>query len=678
MRTGFYAKMAWNGIQKNRRLYFPYVLTGAVMVMMLYIIFFLSSSEMLVHMKGGGVLRTLLPVGSVVITAFSVLFLFYSNSFLLRQRNREFGLYNILGVDKGNLGKIMGAEALFSAGIAIGSGLVLGIAFSKFAELVMHNLLHEEIVYSLRIDFASAIRVAAIFAGLYLLLLLNALWKVHRLSPLELLHSDQTGEKPPRANWALALTGIVLLAAAYYIALSIEQPMSAVIWFMIAVVLVIAATYLLFIAGSVALCRLLQKSKRYYYKANHFVSVSSMSYRMKRNGAGLASICILVTMVLVMLSATLSLYIGAEDALETQYPKDIAMRLYIPTGEDYHEDTFSGMREKIDALVPEKEAVVELSGISIGGLFTSEGMLVDQAAHGDFSLSTYDHVGYLNIISLADYNRITGEKETLAAGECLLYCFRTEYTGDTFTIENCDTLKVKKITDKMYISTFTSIQVVPEITLIVSDPPDLVEPIEKMGRERNRSFLERYWSCDFNLDADGEETVAAYQTIKENLGSIVIHQEDGGYSYALTCKEEERTGFYGMYAGLFFIAILLSLVFLFAAVLIIYYKQISEGYEDRSRFEIMQKVGMTRQDIRKSINSQVLTVFFAPLLLAGMHLVFAFPVLWKLLMLFNFSNLPLMIGVTAASFGVFALVYGLVYKITSNAYYAIVSGSEGE
>lgn len=674
MRTGFYSKIAWNGIKKNRRLYFPYILTGSVMVMMSYIIFFLSSSEMLVHMKGGGVLRTLLPVGSVVIAMFSVLFLFYSNSFLLRQRNREFGLYNILGMDKRNLGKIMHWEVLFSGSIAIGSGLTFGIAFSKFAELIMHNLLQEEIVYTLRIDSSSVGKTAILFAVIYFLLLLNSLWKIRRLSPLELLHSNQTGEKTPKANWFWAVVGIIILAAAYYIALSIEQPLSAIVWFMAAVVMVMIATYLLFVSGSVALCRLLQKSRRYYYKANHFVSVSSMSYRMKRNGAGLASICILVTMVLVMLSATLSLYVGAADALETQYPKDIAMRLFIPTGEDFNEETFSDMSSKINELVPEKEEVVEFSGIDIPGLFTDEGMLVDQTAHSDFSLSTYDNVGYLNIISLADYNRIIGKNETLADDECLIYCFRTEYSNNTFTIENCKTLKIKTMLDEMYVSSFISIQVVPAIILVVSDPCNLIEPIERMESNTNQSFLERYWTCDFDMDADAEETIAAYQTINKNIGNIAVHAENGGYSYSLTCKEEERTIFYGMYAGLFFIAILLSIVFLFAAVLIIYYKQISEGYEDQSRFEVMQKVGMTKRDIRRSINSQVLTVFFAPLLLAGVHLAFAFPVLWKLLMLFNFSNILLMIGVTIASFSVFALVYGLVYKITSNAYYAIVSG----
>lgn len=673
MKGGFYSKIAWSGIRNNRRLYIPYILTGAVMVMMSYIIFFLSSSDVLDGMKGGGVLRTLLPIGSVVIATFSVLFLFYSNSFIVRQRNREFGLYNILGMDKRNLGRVMCWETLFSGCISVGAGLVFGIAFSKLAELAMYYLFNNDVVYTLRIDLASAGKTYILYAVIYCLLLLNSLWRIHRLSPLELLHSDRMGEKPPRANWFWALAGIVILSAAYYIALSIDQPLSAIIWFCVAVVMVIVATYMLFVAGSVAICKILQRSKRYYYRSNHFVSVSSMSYRMRRNGAGLASICILVTMVLVMLSSTLSLYVGAEDTLKTQYPNDISMRLFIPTSEDYNEDVFSGMSSKIDGIVPEKKNVMEFSGIDIPGLFTDSGMIVDPESHYGFSLTTYENLGYIDIISLADYNRIMGKNEVLADGECLLYCFRTEYTSDTFTIENCETLKVRMMEGEMYVSTFASIQIVPEIIIVVSDPLGLVEPVEKMENERDREFLERYWSCAFDMDADREEIIEAYQNINMNIGDIVVHAENGGYSYSLTCREEERDAFFGMYAGLFFVAILLSIVFLFAAVLIIYYKQISEGYEDRERFEVMQKVGMTRRDIRRSINSQVLTVFFAPLLLAGVHLAFAFPILWKLLMLFNFGNMPLMICVCALCFALFALVYACVYKITSNAYYAIVS-----
>ena len=671
MRTGFYSKIAWEGIRKNKRLYDPYLLTGSVMVMMSYILFYLNSSEMVKHTEGGALLRTLLPMGSVVIFVFSLLFLFYSNSFLIRQRNREFGLYNILGMDKCNLGQIMGWETLFSGGIAIVGGLILGIAFSKFAELIMHNLIQEDIVYTLRIDTSSVGKTVVEYAFIYFLLLLHSLRKIHVLSPVELLYSNQTGERPPKANWFLAVVGVAVLAAAYYIALSIKQPLSAILWFLVAVIMVVIATYLLFIAGSVALCRLLQKNKRYYYKANHFVSVSSMSYRMKRNGAGLASICILITMVLVMLSTTLSMYIGTESTIATQYPRDIALRLYFPNLTAFHEEAFAGVRGRLEAAIGKTENGVEFSGIDAPGYFTEDGITV---SYDRAEMYDYDRIGYLHMISLADYNRIMGQNETLEEDECLIYGYRMKYNSDTFTVKNCEAMKVKKVLREMYTPAFITNQVVPAIIMVVQDPRALVAPIAELKNTMEQPMLELYWSYDFDMNTDGEGILTACQTIKDDIHEIIGDDSEGAYSFSLGCREEERTYIYGTYATLFFIAILLSVVFLFAAVLIIYYKQISEGYEDQNRFEVMQKVGMTDRDIRRSVNSQVLTVFFAPLLLAGVHLAFAFPILWKMLMMFGFSDRALMIAVTASCFVVFALVYGSVYKITSNAYYTIVRG----
>ena len=676
MRGSFYFKLAKDGIRKNRRLYIPYLLTGAVMTMMSYIIFFLSSSEMLKHMKGGGVLRTLLPVGSVVIATFSLMFLFYSSSFLIRQRYREFGLYHVLGMDKKDLSKIIFWENLISAVVSIVSGLFFGILLSKLAELVMHNLLLEEVNYNFRVDFVSAGKVLILFCGIFMLLYLRSCRKVRRSNPLELLHSANVGEKPPKANWLFAVAGVVLLAAAYYIAVSIKQPLTALIWFFVAVILVIIATYLLFVAGSVVLCRLLQKNKRYYYKPNHFVSVSSMVYRMKRNGAGLASICVLVTMVLVMLSATLSLYIGAEDSLLQLYPRDISMRLFLPTMEYFNEDAFDQMRNSVDALIPEKQNLAESAGVDIAGLFTEDGLLVDVESHQDFSLDTYESVGYVHIISLENYNEMMGTSKTLEVDECLLHGFRTEYMHDTFTIENCHTLQVKEVLEEMHTSGYAAMQMVPTITLVVQDIPALVEPLIPVHNTGGNAVMEVFWSYEFDLDGDDAAEIEVYDRLWDEIHNIVIRNPDGSSTFSLNSRAAERTTFYGLYAGLFFIGVLLSIIFLFAAVLIIYYKQVSEGYEDQKRFAVMQNVGMTKRDIRKSINSQVLTVFFTPLLLAGLHLAFAFPIIWKLLQLFNFTNMTLMILVTVGCFLVFALVYAFVYKLTSNAYFTIVSGAK--
>lgn len=674
MKKSFYPKLAIDGIKKNKRLYFPYILTGMVMVMMSYIISFLSASEMLEHMEGGSTLRMILPLGSVVIGVFSLIFMFYSNSFIIRQRNKEFGLYNVLGMDKGNLGRIICWESLFVSIISIIGGLIFGIAFSKLAELIMYNLLSEKTTYTLQIDFISAGKVSLLFAGIYFLLLLKFIIKVCRSNPLELMRSGNTGEKPPKANWLSAVAGVIILAIAYYIAVSIKNPLSAIVWFMVAVIMVIVATYMLFVAGSVAFCRILQKNKKYYYKSNHFVSVSSMVYRMKRNGSGLASICVLVTMVMVMLSATMSMYIGAEDSFATRYPKDISIRLGVPDIKYFDEKSFEKMRDSINELAPERENVLEMPCISVAGLFTEEGMIIDQESHAEFDISTYDNIGYVQIITLEDYNRAMGVNESLEKDECFIYCYRTEYLNDTFTIENCMPLRVKEVLDKICIPNYMVLEIVPMVVIVTSDIETLAEPLLSIKNSWDNSVLQMSWNYDFDIDGDADEEKVVYNKIDRGIPDIAIHEESGDYNYGLVSRATERSEFFGMYAGLLFMGILLSMVFLFATVLIIYYKQITEGYEDHKRFEIMQKIGMTTHDIRRSVNSQVLTVFFLPLLLAGLHLAFAFPILWKLLQMFGFSNMELMIGVTAVSYAVFAVVYVLVYKITSNVYYGIVSG----
>lgn len=678
MKIGFYPKIAWDGIRKNRRLYVPYFLTGSVMVMMSYLIFFLSSSEYLKHMEGGGSLRSLLPFGSAVIALFSLAFMFYSRSFLMRRRYGEFGLYSVLGMGKSHLRRVMLYESLMTGGISVACGLAAGIAFSKLAELCMHNLLREAVDYTLRIDVSSIGKTVLLFAGIYFLLFLSSVWKVQRSHPLEMMHTEHKGEKAPKGNWILAVLGMLILGVAYYLALSIKSPLSAVIWFFVAVILVMIATYLLFVAGSVFLCKLLQKNKRYYYQTNHFVSVSSMAYRMKRNGAGLASICILITMVLVMISSTLSLYIGAEDSLAEQYPKEISMRMYLPSEKDFTEETFSKLRDGVNRLVPNCSEAVEFSSCDLPGCFTDSGFLIDLDAHSDFNVYRYENVGYLYLISLSDYNRLMNTQEALEDGECLIYGYRTEWSGDIFSIQDTQSFRVKRILEEMYIPSFAAVQIVPSAFLIVNDVSEAVAPFNNRENSWGYSVMEWFWSYDFNLDASSEEILEAYHNLHQGMGDLAVRSESGGYSYSLACKEAERSWFFGMYAGLLFIGIFLSVVFLFATVLMMYYKQISEGYEDAKRFDMMKKVGMTEKDIRRSIHSQMLTVFLSPLLLAGLHLAFAFPLIWKLLQLFNFSNLFLMIGVTLACFVVFGVVYLLVYAITSNVYYSLVSKSSAK
>ena len=673
MKAGFYPRIAWDGIRKNKRLYFPYILTGCVMVMMYYILSFLIESPALAQMPGGSALMTVLPLGCVVIAVFSLLFLFYTNSFLIKQRYREFGLYNILGMDKRNISKIMVWETLFVAIFAIGSGLIAGIIFSKAAELVLLNLLNMEVDFTLSLGLVSLRQTPLIYGGIYLLLLLNSLIKVRRSKPLELMQSSKVGERIPKRNWLYGAAGVVLLGVAYYLAVSIEEPLAALANFFVAVVMVIIGTYLVFMSGSVVFCKLLQKNKKYYYKPNHFVSVSSMVYRMKRNGAGLASICILLTMVLVMISSTTSLYFGEEDSVKNRCPNDVNITTTFDSIEGISDENLNMLRDNIKEYSGTDTNLMGVRACEIPGLITEEGIIINTDSNVNFSTSTYNNVGYLSVISIDDYNSMMGTNETLAADECLVYCNRLSFKWDTFTMEYGATYKVKEQLDDFQVDGESSALVIPTVFLVVNDIYAFSEPVKDMKNSNGDPMMMYDWRCGFDVDAADIEYEAT-ANLKEMFRNLDIENDEAIYSYSVQSREAMRESFYDLYGSLFFLGIMLSIVFLLAAVLIIYYKQISEGYEDHGRFEIMQKVGMTKKDIRKSINSQMLTVFFMPLIFAGIHLTFAFPFISKIIMLFGMDNIVLSVIVNLICFAVFGFFYAMVYKITSNSYYTIVSG----
>ncbi len=670
MKTGFYPKLAWDGIRKNKRLYIPYILTGCMMVMMYYILSFLRNSPALAYMKGGSVLMTMLPLGYGVITVFSVLFLFYTNSFLIKQRYREFGLYNMLGMDKKNICRIMLWENFFVAAAAIGAGLAMGILLSKAAELVLFNLLNMEVNYKLSIGMQSLCEAPVIYGMIYLLLLLNSVIRVACSKPLELMQSSKVGEKIPKRTWIFAVAGAVLLIVAYYLAVSMEEPLEAMVWFFVAVILVIIGTYLLFIAGSVVFCRILQKNKRYYYQPNHFVSVSSMVYRMKRNGAGLASICILLTMVLVMISSSASLYFGFEDSLRAKCPSGVNFTVTFDEIDGISNENLDSLRSVIQQYSKEGVDLTGIRAAEVPGVITEEGITIDFEKHGAW-ISSYGNMGYISVISLDDYNAMMGEAKTLEDKECLLYCDRLDFSWDTFTMEYGETYQVKERLKEFQVDADSLALLVPTVHLVVRDIEAFAAPVAELKNSAGEAMMTYDWRGGFDMDTSEAEIQTALEisrAFKE------LEEEKGLLYHGANSREAQREGFYDMYGSLFFLGIMLSIVFLMAAVLIIYYKQICEGYEDQARFEIMQKVGMTKRDIKKSINSQMLTVFFMPLMFAGIHLAFAFPFIIKILKLFSFHNTLLCIGVTLGCFIVFGILYTVVYKITSGAYYTIVSG----
>ena len=674
MKRGFYPRLAWSGMRKNSKLYLPYTLACIGMTAMFYILMHLADSPALKLIPSSASVTVTLSLGSFVMGVFSLLFLFYTNSFLVRRRFKEFGLYNVLGMNKGNISRVLAWEALINALISLAGGLFLGIALSKLAELGLVNIMGGDTDLDLRISVKALEFAVMFFCGIFLLIYLNSLIKIRRSSASELVKSENFGEKPPRANWLFGLAGIVILAAAYYIAVSIKTPLTALSLFFIAVIMVIVATYLIFIAGSVWICRLLQKNKRYYYKKNHFVSVSSMVYRMKRNGAGLASICILATMVLVMISSTTCLYFGAEDALRDRYPRDISISASYSGLDSMTDENISALRGEISAAVggAETENILDYRCASLVGSLENGILDLSEASIYSTAMTTYDYVAEVYIVPLADYNAIAGTNESLGSDEAMIYAYRMDYTDKTFAVDELVSFRVKKVLDSFPIADGSAMaSIAPTVFVIV---PDFADTVAKLGGAVSSSGDEPAslsWNYAFDTPVSDEEETAMCERIGERLSEC---SESGGYLYySRESLAANRADFYGMFGGLFFRGIMLSIACICAAVRISCYKQISEGYEDRRRFEIMQNVGMTKKEIRSSINSQLLTVFFLPLIFAGLHLGFAFPFIHKLLMLFNLSNLPLLIGTTAISFGVFALLYAVVFRVTSNAYYNIVS-----
>lgn len=676
MKNGLYTKLAWTGIQKNRKLYLPYMLTCIGMVMMCYIVSFLKYSPVFGSLPGGDTVQTFLMMGFGVMCVFSLLFLFYTNSFLIRRRKKEFGLYNILGMGKKNLALVLGIETLLIALITLAAGLFCGILFSKLAELGIVKILGGTADFSFHIDLQSIRDTLLLFVVIYTLLYLNTLRQLHLTNPIELLHSENAGEKPPKGNALVALFGAVLLIAAYVLAVSIEDPIAAMIWFFVAVIMVILATYLLFISGSVTICRLLQKNKKYYYKTNHFISVSSMRYRMKRNGAGLASICILCTMVLVMVSSTVCLYIGKEDSLRMRYPRNYNLNVSVESLDMLHGEP---VRQSLDALdsICENHGYAPTNVLSyptsaFAGLIQNDRILLEVPESVN-QLMDIENLWQFFIISLEDYNRLMGASETLAEDEVMVYVTKDQtYDAPTLTIGTGEPLQVKKQAESFVDNGVDAMQVIASLYIIV---PDFDAAVTAFSEQQTPAELNYIYAFDLSCSDDAQ--IALQQEMDAALSEIETQAGEGsGFSLLLEGVASERSFFYGMYGGLFFLGILLGIVFIFAAVLIIYYKQVSEGYEDQSRFEIMQKVGMTGREIRRSINSQVLTVFFLPLIMAGVHLGFAFPLIRKLLLIFSLTNFKLLILVTVCCYLIFALFYVLVYRATSRAYYSIVSAGE--
>lgn len=673
-----YPKLAWQGIRKNAETYLPYLLMGILMVGVSYIMNYLTRPALMGALSMGGTTLMVLQMGKIVISVFSVIFLYYCNSFLIRRRMKEFGLYNILGMGKGNIARVMLWETLLTALLVFAGGLLLGLSLSRLVEMALINLLHADYTVPMELFYPDGVTwVLLLFGGIYVLILLANLLRMRLSNPVALLKSENTGEKPPKANWFFGLIGLLILLSAYYVAAVSQSPLEALIFFFIAVLMVIVATYLLLVSGSVTLCRMLRRNKRYYYQTRHFISVSAMAYRMKRNGAGMATICILCTMVLVILTSTVCLYGGTDSMVDAICPQDINLTIGLEARDG--EENW----KRLDAMQQMALDVTEEMGLTPENI-TSQRALVatGKVQNGDYGIITdadslKANVLELTVYPLSVYEQATGETVTLADRELLYASFKTNETFSSMSFYGSAPYRMihaekelpKRLLSADYRSAWGCLVVFTndaeafrrEITALVG---------EKSGEAMMMDRLALHFDLASEADTDTQEKLV--KTLRSEAMKSTGKDFYGMSSLNVDTRALCRRDYLSFFGGLFFLGMVLGPLFSIAAVLIMYYKQICEGYEDAERFAVMRKVGLTDAEIRRSVNSQVLTVFFAPLLMAGLHMMFAMPMIRLILGAFGLHNDSLFYGIGIGCYVVFAVIYALMYLLTSRRYYRIV------
>ncbi len=674
MARGIFAKLALTNLKNNRKTYFPYVLTSMLTVMMYYIMDALYVSPDIL----GGRVQEILQFASPVIIVFATIFLFYTNSFLIKRRKKEIGVYHVLGMGKRHIAKMFFMETLITTVVSIAGGLAAGIVFSKLSYLGLLKILHFEVGLKFSISVSSIGKTVVLFAVIFSMTLIYNLLQIKLSNTMELLLGGKKGEKEPKTKWLMTIFGVAALAVAYYIALTTESPMEALANFFVAVVLVILGTYALFVAGSVAFLKILRKNKKFYYNSKHFTAVSGMIYRMKQNAVGLANICILSTMVLVMISTTVCLYMGMEDILNTRFPLDYAIESVGGT------DEWDDMLDQIVNEECEKAQVTRSKdfryhyGSVIG---KKEGTKFDLRESGNYSPDEISSVYSITIASVGEYNHVEKTNETLSDGEVLVFGGKEVYDEDAITLGE-RTYRVKKAEKQCTLGEETFQGSMPSYCVILPELTDVSEVLSyvqeeslktsKMSPEWIRRITSLRYRIGLDMEGEEEDCKEVRKVIKERIGSE-FGTFDTEHDIITESKEDSKASFFELYGVLFFIGIYLGALFLMATVLIIYYKQISEGYDDRERYQIMQNVGMSKREVKRSIRSQVLMVFFLPLLMAGIHIAMAFPIITKLMKAFNMTNTHLFAGCTLATVGVFAVFYGIVYAVTAREYYRIVN-----
>lgn len=660
----FYAKLASNNLKKNKRAYLPFLISMLFLVAINTMVQLVVTNQGMKSLPGAQNALQMFSLGQWIIMIFSVIFSLYTNSFLLKQRKKEFGLYNILGLGKRELFHLLFWESVLAFLLVTIVGGLLGLVLTRLSFLLLKRFMAVQVAFTFQVMPVDLLQIVLLFAGIFLLLyLLNCLQMI-RMKPIDLLQGTKSGERMPKTNWPAAILGLVTLGTGYYIAVTIKSPIDALLLFFVAVILVIIGTYALFMAGSIALLQLLKKNSRYYYQTKHFINVSSMIYRMKQNAAGLASICILSTMVLVTVATTASLYFGQQDILDYRYPTDFAIE----------------MKEEPSQLLQQVKRDSEQARVTIQNLqqlTTSDPLLFTHPSANQFQVVNKMESGgqedgaMVTFMDLANYQALSGKQTSLDKGEILVLTLSgptpkkaMNFSGESFTIKE-NLTELPGYEDEWEAMVDVYLVVMPEWNTI----QNLLDNwFGDGGADFAPNRLPKY-RVTFDFTAPENTRLTFAKTLETSLANQYGGFEQGFSVNSRDTSAEESKKFTG---GFFFLGILFGITFTLATGMIIYYKQVSEGLDDQERFAILQKVGMSHQEVKSVIHAQVLMVFAFPLVVAIIHLAFAFPIIRNLLVLFGLVNWQLFLLTSIVVVALFAFLYFLVYRMTAKSYYQIV------
>lgn len=670
MHKGIFSRLAKQNIRNNKSTYIPYIITCIFCIAMIYMMEFLRDCPTLdLAVRQADEVRMIVFTGEIVVEIFCIIFLIYSNSFLMKRRQKEIGLYNILGLERNHIGIVMFLETIITSIGSLAGGIAAGIIGSKLALLLLLKLLHIPSVLGFYISVKGIFTCLFMFGIIFLMILFLNLAKIHLSRPVELLRGNNTGEKEPVAKWLMALIGFICLGAGYYLAVTTESPIKAITIFLLAVILVMAGTYLLFTAGSIVILKFLRRRKSFYYRTGNFISISGMLYRMKQNAIGLASICILSTGVLLMIAMTVSIYFGMNDIMLNRYPYDVDMSVTSISEEECQTAIEAFEKAIADNKVPVEKSVEEIY-LDIVCSKNGDQILIKPAN----TIRNSDSVLVLSLLDQAEYERLTGISANLNDGEIFAW-YPSAVQKDSVTVDETE-FTVKKWLDKNPL-TCGEDAVSDNAVLVVTDED--FKKFDEMRTEMYKGVSSAPGGEDLTLHLGLD--ITGSETDKIDFGTPVMEvvkdlKKNGGLSenswITSGIRQQEYESYYADNGSLLFIGIFLGSLFLMGTAMIIYYKQISEGYEDQKRFEIMQKVGLSRREVRSSVRRQILMVFFLPLLMAMLHITMAFPMIRRMLLLFGMTNTKLFIGCTAGTVLIFAVVYGLIYLMTARSYYHIV------